>query len=108
MAFSTHHACFASSCDHLLDPLRVLLTPRLLELSEFTDMVDFYFFFRSAEFARISEYSLKQFAPVGQRELGRLSDQDCVLLAFQRDATKLGDAWLLVAAPLDHNFEARA
>ncbi len=105
MAFSTHHKRFASSCNHLLDPFRFLFSSRLLEIREFANMVDLYFFFRSAEFTHVSENALEQFAPVSHRKLGLMINKDRVLLSFERDTAELGNEWLPVAAPLNHDFE---
>lgn len=106
MAFPTHYKRFASSGYHLFDPLRFLFSPQLLEIREFANMVNFYFFFRSAEFTRVSENALKQFAPIGHCQLGLTIHKDRVLLAFERDTAKLRNEWLFVAASLNHDFEA--
>src|SRR5437764_11288079 len=45
MTIAAHHKRFAPSCYHLLDPFRFLFSPRLLEISEFANMVNLYFFF---------------------------------------------------------------
>ncbi len=71
-------------------------------------MVDLYFFLRSAEFTRVSESSLEQFAPIRHRELGLMINKDRVLLSFEGDTTKLSNEWLLVAASLNHDLEARS
>src|SRR5260370_29765667 len=106
MAFPTHHERFASSSYHLFDPFRSLFSSWLLEINELANMVDLYFFFRSAEFTFVSKDSLKQFAPISHRELRLTINKDCVLLPFQRDTTELCHEWLLAAASLNHYLEA--
>ncbi len=57
MALPTHDQGFASSGSHLFDPDRFLSPAWLLQISEFTDMVNLYLLFRAAEFTGIRKDS---------------------------------------------------
>src|SRR5262245_20870493 len=84
MARPTDDKRFASSGYPVLDPLRLLFSPRLLELSEFADLVDCYFCLRCAACTRVSEHSLAHFAPLRPHALGLpLNKKRVVLVTTQ-------------------------
>src|SRR5712692_2834542 len=104
VALAAHYQGFASSCCHLFDPYRFFSSSWLFQIGQLADMMNFYFLFRSAEFAGVRQHPLEQFAPVGHDELRESVNKDGILFPLERNPSEVRDKWLLVVS-LHHDLQ---
>src|SRR5262245_849583 len=102
MALLANYQGFATACCHSLRPGRLLFLTRLIQISEFADVMNFAVILRSAEFALVSQQSLHNLAPQAVIDFRRAVIDYGVFLSPQFDASKPRDQRFLLLAALPY------
>src|SRR5438132_347993 len=98
MAGAANDQCLPPSCGHDLDPDGFLSSPRLSQVCEFTDVVDLTVLPRSADLTGVREEPFNQLVAICLQIDGAVVDEDGLLLASERYASKPRDQWFLAGA----------
>ena len=68
-------------------------------------MMNLYFLLRAAEFTGMRSHPLEQFAPIGHDELGKVINQDGLLVPLEGNTCEVRHQGLFVVAALDHHLQ---